>query len=186
MARSKKAQAAIDGALSLDVHDERVGLGVDLVDIERMRTIMQRTKSFEAKYFSDEERAYCSSKADPIPHFAVRFAAKEAVVKALGCGFTKGIMPRDISIVKAPGKRPYAELSGAAALVAEELSVTEIPISLSHTATDAIAIAIALKEGTSVRAVMAADPATELARTFKETRSMLDELPSTSAAHQAR
>ena len=56
-----------------------VGLGVDIVEIERMAAILERTKSFARRVFSENERAYCDSKANPAAHYATRFAAKEAV-----------------------------------------------------------------------------------------------------------
>lgn len=176
MARSKKTQAAIDGALSLNVAEGQVGLGVDLVEIDRMRTILGRTASFRERYFTEGERDYCDSKTDPAPHYAARFAAKEAVVKALGCGFSRGISPKDVEVVSSKGGKPEALLHGEAQVVADEIGAKDIPISLSHTRKDAIACAIAITESSQIAAEKRKDPMEELTRQFKDARSMLDEI----------
>ncbi|MFR4802503.1 MAG: holo-ACP synthase [Eggerthellaceae bacterium] len=78
-----------------------VGLGVDIVEIARMRRVMERTPSFAAKVFTEGERAYCESKANPTTHYAARFAAKEAVCKALGSGIlVDGMRMTDVEVVR--------------------------------------------------------------------------------------
>lgn len=176
MAISKKTQAAIDGALSLDAPDGQVGLGVDIVEIDRMRAILARTPSFAEKVFSDQERAYCDGQADPAKHYAARFAAKEASLKALGTGFSEGIGVRDVEVVRNAKGRPEVVLHGQAVRVAQELGVDEMPLSLSHTATEAVACAIAITAGSRIAAKKRIDPTEELTRQFKEARAMLDEL----------
>ena len=176
VARSKKTQAAIDGALSLDVAQDQVGLGVDLVEIDRMRAILNRTASFSGRYFTEAEREYCNSKTDPTPHYAARFAAKEAVVKSLGCGFSQGVRPVDIEIESGKGGRPEVVLHGAALDAAARIGAKEIPISLSQTRKDAIACAIAITHNSQIASEKRKDPMEELTRQFKDARSMLDEL----------
>ena len=156
--------------------DGAVGLGVDIVDIARMKRILERTPSFARKVYSDEERAYCLDKATPELHFATRFAAKEAVVKALGTGFSGGIGVRDIEVRRTSKGRPYVVLSGRAKEVARELGVRELPISLSYTHTEAVACAMAITEASVRAAEERVNPMEELARQFKEARGMLDEL----------
>lgn len=156
--------------------DGAVGLGVDIVDIARMKRILERTPSFARKVYSDEERAYCLDKATPEVHFATRFAAKEAVVKALGTGFSEGIGVRDIEVRRTSKGRPYVVLSGRAKEVARELGVRELPISLSYTHTEAVACAMAITEASVRAAEERVNPMEELARQFKEARGMLDEL----------
>ena len=156
--------------------DGAVGLGVDIVDIARMKRILERTPSFARKVYSDEERAYCLDKATPEVHFATRFAAKEAVVKALGTGFSGGIGVRDIEVRRTSKGRPYVVLSGRAKEVARELGVRELPISLSYTPTEAVACAMAITEASVRAAEERVNPMEELARQFKEARGMLDEL----------
>ena len=77
---------------------ESVSMGVDIVEVARMRAIMRRSPAFVERSFSCEERAYCDATASPEFHYATRFAAKEAVVKALGTGFRHGIRPNDIEV----------------------------------------------------------------------------------------
>ena len=164
---STSAFAAVEGA---------VGLGVDIVEIARMRVILQRTPSFRMRVFSEDERAYCDATAMPEVHYATRFAAKEAVVKALGTGFSRGIGVRDIEVRRNAKGRPYVVLSGRAKQVADEQGVRELPLSLSYTHTDAVACAMAITED-SVRAQEErVNPMEELAKQFKEARKMLDEL----------
>lgn len=176
MARSKKTQAALDEALSAQMAQGQVGLGVDIVQVARMRTILKRTPAFAARAFSEDERAYCDSTADPAIHYATRFAAKEAVVKALGTGFAEGVGVRDIEVRRAKNGRPYAALRGGAKRKADQMGVTEMPISLSYTATDAIACAIAITHASLQASEKRIDAAEELSKRFKEARGMLDDL----------
>lgn len=176
MARSKKAQEMVDGVLAMPGVEGQVGLGVDIVEIERMRRILTRTPSFARKVFSEAERAYCDAKANPEVHYATRFAAKEAVVKALGTGFSEGIGVRDIEVRRTTKGRPYVVLTGRAREVAREQGVREMPLSLSFTHTEAVACAMAITEDAVSAAKKRVDPMDELARQFKEARSMLDDL----------
>lgn len=176
MARSKKAQETVDGVLAMPGVEGQVGLGVDIVEIERMRRILTRTPSFARKVFSEAERAYCDAKANPEVHYATRFAAKEAVVKALGTGFSEGIGVRDIEVRRTTKGRPYVVLTGRAREVARKQGVREMPLSLSFTHTEAVACAMAITEDAVSAAKKRVDPMDELARQFKEARSMLDDL----------
>ncbi len=172
-------------ASAFDAVDGAVGLGVDIVEIERMRKILKRSPAFARKVFSCEECCYCDATAQPEVHYATRFAAKEAVLKALGTGFSEGIGVRDVEVRRTTKGRPYAVLSGRAKQVAQALGVRELPLSLSFTHTDAVACAMAITEG-SVRAQQQRrDPMEELARQFKEARTMLDELDTAEPAPAA-
>lgn len=176
MARSKKAQAAIDDALSISAPTDQVGLGVDLVEVGRMRRVLSRTPRFASRVFTEGERAYCEGRADPAMHYAARFAAKEAAVKALGTGFSEGIGFRDVEVANNAKGRPLLLLHGRAEEAASRMGVTDMPLSMSHTASDAVACVIAITEGSTAAAKKRVDPAAELARQFKETRGMLDGL----------
>lgn len=123
----------------MDVPNEEVGLGVDIVEIARMRKIIDRSPAFVEKVYSAAERAYCDSHAHPEVHYATRFAAKEAVLKALGTGFSEGIGWLDVEVRRTSKGRPYVVLTGRAREVAREQGVREIPLSLSYTHTDAVA-----------------------------------------------
>ena len=153
-----------------------VGLGVDIVEIERMDAILARTPSFAERVFSPDECAYCRSKANPATHFALRFAAKEAVVKALGTGFSDGIGVRDIEVVRAKSGKPMVKLAGRALEIAQDQGVRDFPLSLSYTHTDAVACAMAVTEASVQATEKRKDPTEELARQFKEVRGMLDDI----------
>ena len=182
MLEKDDASASSQVTSAFDAVDGAVGLGVDIVEIERMRKILKRSPAFARKVFSCEECCYCDATAQPEVHYATRFAAKEAVLKALGTGFSEGIGVRDVEVRRTAKGRPYAVLSGRAKQVAQSLGVRELPLSLSFTHTDAVACAMAITEG-SVRAQQERrDPMEELARQFKEARTMLDELDSAEPA----
>lgn len=156
--------------------ESSVGLGIDIVEVERMASLLHRRPRFAEQVFSEEERRYCEGTSKPATHYALRFAAKEAVVKALGTGFADGIWVRDVEVRRGKGGRPFAVLSGRAQEVALQQGVREISISLSYTHTDAVACAMAVTEAAVLATEKRKDPMEELSRRFKETRKMLDEL----------
>ena len=166
----------------MDVPNEEVGLGVDIVEIARMRKIIDRSPAFVEKVYSAAERAYCDSHAHPEVHYATRFAAKEAVLKALGTGFSEGIGWLDVEVRRTSKGRPYVVLTGRAREVAREQGVREIPLSLSYTHTDAVACAMAITEASVRAAEERVNPMEELARQFKDARALLDDLPGALAA----
>ena len=153
-----------------------VGLGVDIVEVSRMAGILERSSAFAERVFSQAEQDYCNGKANAATHYALRFAAKEAVVKALGTGFSDGIGVRDIEVERAANGKPSVRLTGRALEIAEERGIKSISISLSYTHTDAVACALAVTEASVQATAKRKDPMEELARQFKETRGMLDEL----------
>lgn len=154
---------------------DSVGLGLDVVEISRIAAVLDRTPGFK-RIFSADEQAYCESKANPAVHYATRFAAKEAVCKALGTGFAQGVRPADIEVCRTSSGRPFARLSGGAARKAAELGVLELPISLSYTHTEAVACAMAITADSVQAAAARKNPMEELTRQFKETRAILDEM----------
>ena len=153
------------------------GVGVDLVEIARMEEAICRRPRLKRRLFTDAERAYCDGHAHPEVHYATRFAAKEAVLKALGTGFSEGIGWLDVEVRRTAKGRPYVVLTGRAREVARERGVREIPISLSYTHTDAVACAMAITDDAVAAQERRRDPMEELTRQFKEARSFLDELP---------
>ncbi len=155
--------------------DSRVGLGIDVVDIARIEQILARTPAFFS-LFTDEERAYCDSKRRPAAHYATRFAAREAVCKALGTAFANGVRPQDIEVCRTTNGRPFVRLTGQAAAVAEARGVLSLPISLSYTHTEAVACAMAITEASKLAEQERKDPTEELAKQFKAARAMLDDL----------
>ena len=154
-----------------------VGLGVDIVELERMERILARTKSFETRVFTEGEREYCRSKANPAHHFAARFAAKEAVCKALGTGiFAQGITLHDVEVVRDRHGRPAVQLHGRAAEIAAELGVVDVPLSISYTHSVVVANAVTITRDSQAEREKRRDVKAELAAQFKELRGMLDEL----------
>ena len=161
---------------------DSVSLGVDIVEIERMRAILKRSPAFARKGFSEDEQAYCNATAAPEFHYATRFAAKEAVLKALGTGFSQGIGVRDVEVVLDAKGKPRVKLHGRARILAQEKRIEEIPLSLSYTHKEAVACAMALTEQAHAVREQKVHPAEELTRQFKEARSLLDELPTAKGA----
>ncbi|MDZ4167899.1 MAG: holo-ACP synthase [Coriobacteriia bacterium] len=152
------------------------GLGVDIVEIDRMREALRRHPRIRERLFSEEERAYCDARNKPEIHYAMRFAAKEAVLKALGTGFS-GMTFRDVEVVRDERGRPVPRLSGRAAEVAEAAGVVEMHLSLSFTHTNAVASAMAITEGMRPRRDPEPEtPADRLALSFKSARAMLDDV----------
>lgn len=152
------------------------GLGVDIVEIDRMRVALERHPRMKERLFSAAEREYCDKRNRPEIHYALRFAAKEAVLKALGTGFS-GIRFTDVEVGRDASGRPVPILAGRAAELAEEYGVIEMHLSLSFTHTTAVASAVAITEQARPRPkVEPADVRAELASAFKEARGMLDGL----------
>ena len=123
------------------------GLGIDVTEAARIRRLLEHLPKAYARLFSDQERAYCDRFSDPWSHYAARFAAKEAVGKALGIGII-GFVWRDIEVLS--GGKPFVALHGDVARIAHRLGVTRVEVSLSHTGGMAYAVAAALKEDADV------------------------------------
>ena len=113
------------------------GVGLDLLDVERLERALARRPRLAERLFTEAERAYAEARARPSLHLAARFCAKEAVAKALGL---TGWSFRDVEVV-ATGAAPLVRLSGAPAERARELGVTPV-VSLTHTDTTAGAVAL--------------------------------------------
>lgn len=166
-----------------------VGLGVDIVEIDRMRRILDRTPSFARKVFTQGEQDYCNAKANPATHYAARFAAKEAVCKALGTGIlTDGITMQDVEVIRDSRGKPAVALHGAAARIAADQGVVDVPLSLTYTHSVAVANAVAITKASQAEREKHRDVKAELAQQFKELRGMLDDLSgeTASAAHKAQ
>jgi holo-[acyl-carrier protein] synthase len=90
-----------------------ISIGIDLVNIPRMRDIIARwDERFLRRVFTDAEIAYCRARRDPVPHFAARFAAKEAAMKALGTGLSLGVRWRDLEVRRERGQAPRLLMHG--------------------------------------------------------------------------
>ncbi len=120
-----------------------IGIGVDLVELDRFRVSLARTPGLITRCFTEDEQAYSRARRDPTERFAVRFAAKEAVMKAMGVGLG-AVRMVDIEVVRASSGRPSLVLHGSAAELAESQGIVEWKITLTHTRHLAEAIAVAL------------------------------------------
>ena len=111
-----------------------VGHGIDLVSVSRIRGILSKDSDhFEKRVFSEGERAYCRAKKDPTPHFAARFAAKEAYGKALGLGLGPSGEFAEIEVVNDEEGVPSIRLNGTAAeIFQKQCGAARIHLSLSH------------------------------------------------------
>lgn len=121
------------------------GIGIDVVEVERIASAIARHgEPFLARLFTDAERGYCAAQKRPELHYAARFAAKEAVSKALGTGIGGEAGWLDLEIIRDPLGAPKLVLHGAAAEFAKERGIPEIQISLTHAKDYAAANAVAL------------------------------------------
>lgn len=121
------------------------GIGTDIVDVPRIaRMLTDHGDQFLERVYRPDEIAHCQPRRDPTPHYAGLWAAKEAVMKVLGTGFTNEVTWHDIEIKNKPSGQPYVVLHGTTQAVAERLGIGEILISISHTDTYATATAIGL------------------------------------------
>jgi len=120
------------------------GIGVDAVDVVRFRRVIERRPGIVDRLFTETEQAYAHRSRDPGPRLAVRFAAKEAVLKALGVG-VGGAGFRDVEVVRSDSGEPGLALSGRAAALSVGRGVARWHLSLTHT--DTIAVATVVAEG---------------------------------------
>ena len=120
-----------------------LGVGIDLCDVERLRVAMARTPGMRNRIFSPAEQEYCERRRDPGERYAARFAAKEAVLKAMGCGLGSCAVS-DIQVLNEKSGEPRVHLLDTAATLAARKGVAAWHISLTHTANLAQATALAL------------------------------------------
>ena len=117
-----------------------VGTGIDIAEVPRIRHSIERFGDrFLRRIFTEGEIRYCDSKANRLERYAARFAAKEAAMKALGTGWSRGVRWRDCEVVRLPGGRPTMSFHGKAGEFAVRLGVKNAALSLSHTSEQAIA-----------------------------------------------
>ncbi len=109
------------------------GVGVDLAVIARIKQVVERwDERFLRRVFTDGEIAYCRGRRDPIQHFAARFAAKEATLKALGTGLSMGVRWRELEVRRERGQAPTMVLSGRSRGIARARGGDRVLISLTH------------------------------------------------------
>ena len=119
--------------------------GTDIIEIARVKHSIETCQGFQERVFTKEEINYCEQKkVAKYQSFAGKFAGKEAVVKALGTGFAKGISLQDIEIQNNENGKPNVQLYGNAKRIFKQLCAKEISISISHSDTDAVAFVVIL------------------------------------------
>jgi holo-[acyl-carrier protein] synthase len=121
-----------------------LGVGVDVVSVERFERILRsnHAEAFLNRVFSAEERSVCERSAIKAQCYAARFAAKEAVAKALGTGFSRGVTPASIVVTGSDRSKPLIELRGGSESVARSLHAGSVHVSLTHTRSTAMAFVV--------------------------------------------
>jgi len=118
-----------------------IGIGTDIIEIVRIKKAIQTRPKMVERIFTPAELEYCQGKGDFFAALAARFAAKEAVAKALGTGF-RGFKWQDIEVVNDELGKPFVKIYGKAMGKVEELGITKIEISLSHSRDYAVAMVV--------------------------------------------
>jgi len=117
-----------------------VSIGIDIIEVARVSEVLRRTPRFRERVFTEAERLYCDARgAAAAQHYAVRFAAKEAALKALGTGWRRGIAWHHVEIISHESGAPALVFRHRAREIFDELGATHSHISLSHTSEHAIA-----------------------------------------------
>jgi holo-[acyl-carrier protein] synthase len=128
--------------LSLPPGGILLGLGCDLIEVERVRGVLERQGArFLERVFTEEERAYCSRMAQPHKHYAARFAAKEAVSKCFSTGIGAELGWRSVSVFHGERHQPLVRLDAQGDALLRAVGATHIHLTLSHTDTAAMAVA---------------------------------------------
>jgi len=124
---------------------ETLGIGTDITECLRIARMIERHgELFINRVYTSEEIRYCQQRAQSTQHFTGRWAAKEAILKALGTGWRRGISWRDVEIRNEPSGRPVVTVHGGAKEAVEQLGIAELQVSISHCRTHATAFAVAL------------------------------------------
>jgi holo-[acyl-carrier protein] synthase len=127
------------------------GIGVDLVRISRMRDVIARwDERFVQRVFTPGEIAYCRGRRDPVPHFAARFAAKEAGLKALGTGLSLGVHWRELEVCRERGGPPRLVLSGRSREIGLERGGERMLLALTHDGDYALAQAMLVDDDAGI------------------------------------
>ena len=123
------------------------GIGVDVVDVERMKFALERTPRIRQRLFTEEEVTYCEKFRFAERHYAGRWAAKEAVTKALGCGL---IQWNGVEVIRRPRQAPFVRISGKINGFADMVGVHEedLVISITHSELSAVAVCVLRRDKT--------------------------------------
>jgi len=117
-----------------------VGLGIDVAEVKRIQAVIEsQREKFLRRVYTANEAAYCEQFKNKYERYAGRFAVKEAAMKALGTGWSRGVRWVDVEVVRQKGGRPTLALKGEARKIADALGVKNIAVSITHTAEHAFA-----------------------------------------------
>lgn len=122
-----------------------IGIGTDIIQCSRIQGMIDKHDDvFITRVYTAGEIDYCSARKAFVQHYAGRWAAKEAILKAMGTGWAKGIQWTDIEIVNQPGGKPSVKLNGEARKICDSMGIVEVLISISHCNEFATAFATAV------------------------------------------
>jgi holo-[acyl-carrier protein] synthase len=125
-----------------------VGTGIDIAEVDRIAASIERFgRRFTERVFTDEEVRYCESRANKAERYAARFAAKEAGMKAIGTGWSRGVRWQDIEVQRLPGGRPTVVFHGRAGELFAKLGAARVHLSLTHTQGMAMAVVVLESSG---------------------------------------
>jgi holo-[acyl-carrier protein] synthase len=119
-----------------------VAVGIDIIEVERIRNLLEQSERFRQRVFTDTEQAYCSPKKNAALSYAARFAAKEAFLKALGTGLSEGLSYKDIEVVNDKKGKPELNLYAKAKEMVVRKGAKAWHVSLSHLQELAAAVVI--------------------------------------------
>ncbi|MDR3136360.1 MAG: holo-ACP synthase [Coriobacteriales bacterium] len=180
---SKEQQKLLEAAKQQDVRapitssQSAVGLGVDLIEINRIERAIERTPRLLTRVFSGGERAYARNKSRPATHYALFFAAKEATLKALGTGFA-GMNFTDVEVSHDNRGKPIIVLHGNALAEAQRQGIVDVQLSLSHAQHMGVASAVAIKANSAPKRVEQMSQLDLLAQHYRRARAILDDMDS--------
>jgi holo-[acyl-carrier protein] synthase len=109
-----------------------IGVGTDIIEVNRIEKLLDKQKRFKERIFTRDEIEYCEHKINSAQNYAARFAVKEAFLKAIGTGWREGVAFKEIGIVNNERGKPEIILFGTAKTITEQMGVTNIQVSISH------------------------------------------------------
>lgn len=119
-----------------------IGLGIDMIEVERIAAKINKNSGFREMLFSKGEIAYCEKKTNKFEHYAARFAAKEALFKALGTGWSEGTSFSEVEVTNTENGKPQLSFSGNTANIINAMQLSNILVSLTHLKSVASAVVI--------------------------------------------
>lgn len=119
-----------------------VGLGIDIVEVHRLRSALEKGEAMAKRVFTEPELDYCQARKNKYQHFAGRFAAKEAALKALGTGWQEGIRWQDVEVVPDKKGKPELNFYGKAKEIFKEFSAKRALVTITHASDYAVAVVV--------------------------------------------